>query len=347
MKKFISISTIAAALMLGSISLYAKSDNLQLHINQTQVKKASQSAVNKEIAYQKSTVKLASKDIMKGLNETVLAIDALGRKKTDEAKKALQEATKAFDSALKVDPTLKLVPVENAVQLYSVDVPVKTIDKAVGVAINLLKDHKVQTANSILEPLKDEIDIETIYVPMDLYPVATKTALTALKKGDTKAATSALIAGMSTMVHTRIVMPLGLLGAQDLITAASQLDKSKKKEVIALLDAAQEELVKARKLGYISKHTKEYKSLEKQIKELKKEAKGKNVVAKLYEKLKKDFESLIHKTRNDSTNIGSPAQQKATQKVMEFEKKEGQSALKERKEFIEDAQKDLSQTIKK
>jgi len=346
MKKFISVSTIAAALMLGSLSLYAKSDNLHLHINKAHVKNASQSAVGKEIAYQKSAVKMASKEIMNGLQKTIAAIDALGKKKTDDAKKALEEATKSFETALKVEPALKLVPVESDIQLYTIDVPLKTIDKAVNIAISLLKDHEVQIATSILAPLKDEIDIDTVYIPMDLYPVATKTALKALKKGDQKAALAALVTAMNTMVHTRVVMPLGLLAAQDLVIAASKLDKSKKKEVLALLDAASEELAKARELGYIKKHSIEFASLEKQIKALKKEVKGKNIVAKLYEKLKKDFEALVHKTRNDTITIGSPAQQKAEEKVMEFEKKEGQQALKERQKFLQEAQQDLKKTIK-
>lgn len=346
MKKFISVSTIAAALVLGSLSLQAKSGDLQLHVNQSQVKSASQSAVNKEIAFQKAAIKLASKEIMKGLQKTIQAIDALGKEKTKDAQAALEEATKSFESALKVEPALKLVPVETNIQLYSIDVPLKTIDKAVNIAISLLKDHEVQTATAILEPLKDEIDIDTMYIPMDLYPVATQTALKALKKGDKKAALAALVTAMDTMVHTRVVMPLGLLTAQDLVTAASRLDKSKKKEVLALLDAASEELAKARELGYVKKHSAEYASLERQIKALKKEVKGKNIVAKLYEKLKKDFESLVHKTRNDTITIGSPAQQKAEEKVMEFEKKEGQRALKERQEFLKEAQQDKSKTVK-
>ncbi len=346
MKRILSISTIAAALMFGALSLQAKTDQLQLHTKNDRNVQASKHAVAKEVDFQKKAFKTASKDIMTGLQNTMQAIDALQKDKTDAAKAALKKATQAFDAALKADPSLKLVPVENAIDLAAIEAPTEEIQKMIDASVKLLKSHKVQDAKALLQPLTDEIDIDTVFIPMDLYPVATKMALEALDKGDKKGALLALTQGLSTMVHTRVVIPLGLLTAQDLVITASKLDKSKKKEATALLDAARKELAKARLLGYVSKHDKEYRALEAQIKNIQKEIKGKNAVEKLYEKLKKDFASLLGKTRSESVTVGTPAQKAAEEKVLKFEKEENKKALKERKAFLQEAMQDKSKTMK-
>ncbi len=293
MKQIISISTIAAALMLGSLTLQA--NTASLHTKQ---------ALSHEAALQQKGFKTASKEIMTALNSTLFAVDAIQKNDTKAAEDALTKATKLFDKALQKDPKLKLVPIDNRIGLYAIEATPKEIEKAINEADKLLKEHKVQEAKTILQPLSDEMDIDTVYIPMDLYPAATKKALKALKKGDKKTALMTLIEGMHMLVSSRVVMPVGVLTAQDLVTAASKVEKKKKKEAIALLDAAQEELQKDRLLGYIGKHSKEYTSLEKQITALKKEIGGKNQTEGLYKKIKEDFGSLLHKMRSEKKNIG-------------------------------------------
>ncbi len=298
MKNIISISTIAAALMFGSLALQANSTSQ--HATHT---KLTQQVVAKEAALQQKTFKTASKDIISGLNNSLFATDAIQKKDTKAAEDALTKATKLFDKALKVDPNLKLVPINNRIGLYAIDATPKEIQKAIDMSIKLLKDHKVQESKAILQPLTDEMDIDTIYIPMDLYPTATKKALEALKKGDKKVALMTLIDGMHTFVNSRVVIPIGLLTAQDLVTAASKVEKKNKKETTALLDAAQQELQKDHLLGYIGKHSKEYTSLEKQITALKVEIKGKNDTEKLYQKVKNDFGALLRKMRLEKRKI--------------------------------------------
>ena len=300
MKQIISTSTIAAALMLGSISLYAGSTPANtVHTQMTK------QAVSKEASLQQQSLKVASKEIMSGLNNTLFAVDAIQKKDTKAAEDALNKATKAFDEALKKDPKLKLVPIDTRIGLYAIEATPKEIQESIDQADKLLKAHKVQQAKAILQPLTDEMDIDTVYIPMDLYPKATQKALKALKKGDTKTALISLIEGMHLLVNSRVVMPVGVLTAEEMVAAASKLEKTKKKEALALLDAAQQDLQNDRLLGYIGKHSKEYASLEKQIKALKKEIGGKNNTAGLYKHLKEDFGSLLHKMRLEKHQIKS------------------------------------------
>jgi len=289
--------SLALASMLVGISAFGATS-----MNKVVSVRHSKSAVKKEVNYQSKKFKLASKDIQKGLNDTLKAIDALQKDKTKEAAKYLKDATASFNRALKVNPALKLVPIENDVIAYRFDGGPKAIKDAVKLAKSMLSKNQVQLAREILIPLKDEIDISTHYLPMDLYPNSTKIAAKLLERGKKKEALRELVLGLSTIVGDEVVMPIPLLAAQDLVVSASKLDKKRKKDALALLDQAKVELQKALLLGYTTKHTKEYKNLTKLINGIEKEIKGKNKVEKLYENLKHKFKELIGKTRRERKN---------------------------------------------
>jgi len=262
----------------------------------------SKSAVRQEVNYQNKKFKLASKDIQRGLNDTLKAIGALQKDKSKEAAKYLSDASASFDRALKADPKLRLVPIENDVMAYRFDGGPKAIKDAVKLAKSMLSKNQVQLAREVLIPLKDEIDISTHYLPMDLYPNSTKIAAKLLERGKKKEALRELVLGLSTIVGDEVVIPIPLLASQDLVVSASKLDKKRKKDALALLDQAKVELQKALLLGYTTKHADEYRSLTKMINGVEKEIKGKNKVEKLYENLKNKFKELIGKTRRERKN---------------------------------------------
>jgi len=309
MRKKVIVS-LALASMLFGVSTFGASK-----MNQVVGATHSKNAINKEVSFQNKKFKLASKDIQNGLNDTLKAIDALQKNKIKDAKKYLMEASKLFDKALKADPTLRLVPIENDVVAYRYNGDPKSIEIATDLAKKALATHQVQFARDTLMPLKDEIDISTHYLPMDLYPQATKIAAKLLDKGKTKEALQELILGLSTIVGDEVVIPIPLLAAQDLVVTASKIDKKKKKEALALLDQAKVELKKALLLGYTSKHSDEYKNLTKLINGVEKEIKGKNRVEKLYENLKNKFKKLIGETRKEKKSFNSNSVQNGTSKA--------------------------------
>ncbi len=293
MKRELITSVALASLMLGVPALQAANV----------VSKAN--SIKKEVNFQNKTFKVASKDIQKGLSNTLNAIGALEKNKTAMAKKDLQKSTKFFDKALKVDPKLGLVPIEESVSVYQYDGSPKNIKDAIKIAKSMLEKNNLQFARDILNPLKDEIVITTHYIPMDVYPNATKIAAKLLSKGKAKKALLELKLGLSTIVGDQATMPIPLLVSQDFVTMASKIDKTKKKEATNLLRKAKIELDKAILLGYATKHSSEYKSLETKITAIQKEIKGKNHVEKLYKDVKKDFKSLVHKTRGEKKNFDS------------------------------------------
>jgi hypothetical protein len=137
---------------------------------------------------------------------------------------------------------------------------------------------------------------------MKLYPKATEDALKAIEKGDKEAALTILNTSLNTIVSTTVLIPLSLLVAEDLVTVASQLNKDNKEDALNLLTLAHDELKKALYLGYTKKYSNAYKELEDEIVAIKKEIKGKNIVEKLYDKIKNSFKSIIDKNRENLSN---------------------------------------------
>jgi len=286
MKKGLIVSTVLASLVFGVTAAQAGA-------------MTKKELVNKEVAVQNKNFKVASANIQKGLNDTLKAITALQKNDVKMAKKDLEDATKYFNKALKLDPRLGLVPIANEITVFQYKGTPKDIKEAVKIAEGMLKKNSLQFARDILAPLKDEIDIATHYLPMDLYPNSTKIAANLLKKGKTKEALQELRLGLSTIVSDEVVVPIPLLAAQDLVSTASNIDKSKKKMAMKLLDEAKMELQKAVLLGYTANDAKEYKSLKDEINNLEKEINGKNRVEGLYSKLKKHFKKFVNKVRNE------------------------------------------------
>ena len=319
MKKTLLLSTLTAGLLFSTTMLQAKTDTKTL--------------VKQQITQTQKNFKKAPKEIEEALKASSLAMQSLQHKKVDEAKKQLKIATEKFDLALKNDPTLDIVPLDEQIAVFENLASSKEIQHRLTETQEFLIHYNLNEARAALAPLRDEMDIETVSLPMKVFPIATKDALKALNKGDTKAAMVIIAEAYNTFLIENAVIPLPLLKAQDLIADAASLDKSKKEEATKLLDAAKEELERAHVLGYTSKHSPEYKALVKSIDAVKKEIKGKNVVVKLYDKLKEDFVSLVHKNR-------------AEKEVNKYEQKEALKANKKTGKFLNEAKKDESKTTK-
>jgi mono/diheme cytochrome c family protein len=258
----------------------------------------------------------------------------LQHNKIDEAKKYLKQATDNFNKALKDNPALDILPLDESIEVYENLASAEEIKHTLTLAQEYLIHYKLDAARVALAPLKDEMDIKTISIPMKVFPLATQNALDALNKGDTQKAMAIMAEGYNIFIIEEAVIPLPLLSAQELIVEASNLDKSKKDEATKLLEVAKNELEKAKVLGYTNSKTPEYKALNDAIDAVKKEIKGKNIVEKLYDDLKNAFTSLVHKIKTTKHN-------KAEAKVNAYEKKEASKAVKDTKNFESEAKQDV------
>jgi len=297
MKKRTMISTVVAGILLCSAGLSAN-NNFKAQTNDT---KRLKEVVNKEAKDLRQSLKKAPKEVAEGMKQTIVALKALQKRDTKTAKEALEKATKLFDTAIKNDPKLALVPIADSIEVHDFTGDSKLVKKTIKAAQALLDEYETQAARVLLLPLEDDMIITTQYLPMGVYPLATKDALKQLNEGKDKEAFTTLVTALHGVVVQSVVIPLPLITAQSLVIEASKLDKKEKEKALKLLTLAQDELEKAVLLGYTKKHAPEYKMLQKEIKNIQKEIKGKNVVEKLYEKIKKDFASLLTKHEAEST----------------------------------------------
>ena len=255
--------------------------------------------VNDVVQKHKSQLKKAQKEFMSGLNDTIRALRVIKTGKTKEAQQLLKEADKQFTIAFKKEPKLGLIPVLDNEQIITFNGSPALIKHIKDSAVKLLKDNDTQVAIDMLEPLQDEIIIKTQYVPAYLYPEAVKEALKELKNGKKEAAFNSIVAALDASQLDTLTIPIPLITAQDMVLEASKLEKSHKKEALALLNIAQNELQKGVLLGYAHEYQKGYKTLDKKIEAIKTAIKGKNVVVKLYDDLLNDFHHLGNKYHTD------------------------------------------------
>ncbi len=310
MKKRSTISSIAIALILGASAVQGASDthkfdnyrsvgDMPVHhyygFSDTSVKQS----VDKALDTHRKLMKAAPKQVLSGFDETLEAIRALEKNDIKAAKKLLVSASESFKKALEANPGLKRVPIADDITVTEIASTPSQIEKAIDLAKEALDAHRISEARGLLMPLRDEMVIATQYLPMDLYPTATRLAANMLENGHKKEALQTLNTALGTLGVDEVVIPMPLVRAQAYVAEASKLDKSKKKEAMRLLDAASSELQKALLLGYTDKHSGAYKDLSKQIEAIRDEIGGKNEVEKLYEHLKASFEALFHKTEKD------------------------------------------------
>ncbi|SFV75597.1 hypothetical protein MNB_SM-3-1012 [hydrothermal vent metagenome] len=315
MKAKIAISTIVTALLMGTTALSAnmmenqtsQKDHYAAKLNADNFKNKAQEAdakrlhkvIDKEIKADHLAQKQAPKEIMDGLKSTIMALRALQANNTASAKQYLEEATKSFDTALKNDSKLDLVPVDERIVVRDFTGDAKLVKHIKDATITLLKNNETQAARAMLLPLEDQMTISVQYLPMKIYPEATKQAQKDLANGNNQAAFNDIVTALNSFVIKSVIIPIPLLTAQDMVLEASKLQKQDKEKALKLLTSAQDELQKAVLLGYTKKHSKVYKSLNDEITSIKDNIKGGHSVAKLYEHIKHSFSSLLHLHREE------------------------------------------------
>ena len=275
-----------------------KSGEFQKEATQEEAKRLNK-VLNSAVMAHKNRLKKAPKEFMQGLNDTVMALQALKSTKPKEAKKLLQKAEKEFDTAFNKEPKLGRIPVMDNAEIITFNGSAKLIAHIKNSAVKLLQKNDTQLAIDMLMPLQDEMIIKTQYVPSYLYPEAVKKAQKELEKQNVQKAITTIVTVLNATEIDTVIIPIPLITAEALVTEASKIEKSHKQDALKLVDMAQEELQKALLLGYAHEYNSAYKSLQKDIKALKNEIKGKNEVEKLYSKLLQKFSSLISKHQKD------------------------------------------------
>jgi hypothetical protein len=226
--------------------------------------------------------------------EIIKTLENLKKNNKRAAYKTLADASGKLDIVLARDPELKLAPIGVRTHIVTLAANSKDIKQAVAQARSQLDAGHVQAARALLKPLVSEIRISTDYLPMETYPVAIKRAVTEIQKGKLKDAKLDLYAALNTIVTNDDIIPLPPLNAQSDVLQAQRLakqDRSKnKKQIVSLLDAADQQLTLANRLGYGK-----YKDIKSEIVSVKHKIKDNSSASNLFGRLKHLFQEVRSK----------------------------------------------------
>jgi len=272
LKQTIAAAAMALVAAIGpTISVAAATDAKPSAASATIEPKEAQVTKRKLIEERQQKVEQEALEAIAG---TQNALIALQKKDSKKAMALLQDVSGKLDILLARHPGLVLIPANVEADIYDFDSDSKQVAKKVDEARKLLKDHKVQDARENLAELVSEIRITTTNIPLGTYPMAIKAAAALIDKGKTDEAEDALYDVLNRLEKITEIMPLPVLRAEALLTAASELEHktdltqaASRTEILKLTDAAKDNLKLAELLGYGDKE--DYKPLYNTIDDIK------------------------------------------------------------------------------
>ncbi len=305
MKKILLSTLVASLLVSGSFAKETAAKGATVkQVNTIAVNNAKQDAKDHKAKLVQEAI-----DSLKYAHDALVALD---KKDTKSAKANLEKALGKLDVVLASEHAPKLLPVDNVITVQEFVGTSKDAKAAVTLAGVLLADGKVQAAREILLPLKSEIDVTVVNLPLATYPDALKLAAKYINDGEVEKAKAVLATALSTFVEVTTVAPIPLLKAADLIAAAVAIASEDTKQAKVYLSAAQEQLKLAEALGYVSKSDVTYKALDEAIDDIKDHITSKEIKAK-FDALKaklKDFTSKIFSSKEEAKKEAEKASKK-------------------------------------
>jgi len=282
MKKI--IFSVATALLLSNTMVMAKSSE---QVSKDAINSAKMDMQNSNIYVKKEAVRAVE------LTQKVL-MDVVHKDKKS-AIKDIESAIGKLEVALSAEKAPKILPIDVTLRSSEYVGDSKKIKEIILSVKDLLSDEKIQEARVLLNTLRSEVDVIMTGIPVATYPDALKLAAKYLHNNELDRADTILTTALSTLVKEVTVVPIPVIKVQGLIVEASHIAKKDKKQALADLHAAKDELQKAKILGYVSKSDVTYKYLERAIEKTEKEIKGKNKAEKLFENLIKNIKSFKDK----------------------------------------------------
>mgnify|MGYP003671356142 FL=1 len=238
------------------------------------------------------------------IEHTKEAIKALNEKDKKKALGAMEKATGKLELLVARDPKVALLPVEVATVTHDLIADLKMIKAHKKIAEKAIDDDYLQVARHAIADMASEVEISTVSIPLATYPEAMKVAAVLLDADKMEEAKVALFTALNTMVIEKEIIPLPILRAEVMIAAAQTedaKDEDKKKAVLNLLENAEYQLIMAEELGY-GKRDKEYKELNKAIKEIKDSVKKDGDSQGLFDKLKNKLKKFKNRTSTKTSN---------------------------------------------
>jgi hypothetical protein len=293
MKKFLSL--VLVGLFSFSISFAGEQVKLQ---EKSEAEKLIESSGKRSVEKQRE--KEAEKVIKEAIDAYIAGqniLFMLQHNQLDKAKAELSKLEKKME-VLQKEYKGKLDKLPIATVIYEIDgvSDIKTAKKLAEQAKKAIQENDFVKARALLEALRNEIVIETQYLPIDIYKKAVELSLQFLNKGNKEKAIESLNLAINSIEVETTIIPRPIAEASILVDDASKIYKKDMDTALKLLEQAKEDIKLAKVLGYI-KSENDVKPLVAQIDTLETAIKAKKVETKgLFKELKKSIKQTQEKT---------------------------------------------------
>ncbi len=258
-----------------------------------------------ETSGKRTTEKIKAEEVAKIIKEAASAYSEVNRiiflishNKTEEGEKLLKQLIDRLEKLTKKHKDVKELPIN--VFITEID-GITDIDQAEELVKELKKainNNDFITARYILDTLRNEIIVETVNLPLDLFTETVKLAYRFLKEGKIDSAVSQLKIATDTVDIEKTIIPKPLSIALLLIEDASKIFKKDPDIALKLLKEAKRQIKLAKVLGYVTSD-REIKPLITQIEKLEKSVSEKKGTQENFKSLFKSVEEF--KTKSEQT----------------------------------------------
>ncbi len=232
-------------------------------------------------AGEKSTEKVREKELEKIVKDAVDVVTKsnhllflLNHGKIKEAKEEIKKLKEKIDILEKKYGISKL-PVDSIVTEITGVTDINQAKKLAEKVKKAVANNDFVTARSLLELLRDEIVIETAYLPVKLYKDAIYLTEKLIKEGKIKSAVNQLKVALGLIEIETTIIPKSIAVASLMVEEASKVYKKEPEKALKLLAEAKRQIKLAKVLGYIS-NDKSVEPLIKQIESLEKAVREKS-----------------------------------------------------------------------
>ncbi len=292
MNKFLSL--ILVGLFSFSISFGAEQKQVQ---EKSKAEQLIESSGKRSVEKQKEEAQKVVQEAIDAFIAGQQILVMLHHGELDKAKSQLEKLKKKMES-LQKEYKGKLERLPIATVIYEIDgiSDIKTAKKVAEQVKKAVQDNDFVKARALLEALRNEIIIETQYLPIDIYKKAVDLSLQFLNKGNKEKAIESLNLAVNSIEIETTIIPRPIAEAAILVDDASKIYEKDMDTALRLLEQAKENIKLAKVLGYI-KSEEDVKPLVAQIDALEKAIKAKKVSTKgLFKELKKSIKQTQEKT---------------------------------------------------
>ena len=218
-----------------------------------------------------------TEEALSTIGETYSILEAIKKGDKEDAIEKGNLLIGKLEVLLTRDPNLSLIPINVDYQKEELITTIDEVRSATKLATKAMNKGYYQLASDILNGIKSEMIINTYLLPTGTYPDAIKVAIALIEEDKPKEAEVVLNNVLGTIVVKKMVQPLPVLNAEQMIIEAAIIDKKNHENVeivLNLLKNADYQLTLAEEMGY-GKKDKDFKTLSESIKVLKKSVKNK------------------------------------------------------------------------